>query len=149
MKELGVVALLAMVAGCGLESLPADARETAARIAHASRLEERKPGNPLRRVEDEATASRDRQQCSRWVYDANNIASDLGAMKPANQQEWGNRCYQYACSYQGKIDAEGKKQSIVVNAGGWISLADENQGTRYFVSSERLPDFLAACDCCE
>lgn len=102
------------------------------------------------KVSDKTTAQRDAAECSRWVYQETNLTSDLGKMRPAEQEEWGRRCYQFSCAYEGNALIAGKKQRVTINAGGWISLANEKgKDIQYFVSDKTLPGFLATCDCCE
>jgi hypothetical protein len=105
-------------------------------------------GITLRRVIDAHAINRDQKVCSEWDYAPERFAADLGSMRRVDAQEWYRACYQYACSYQGEVELQGRTSRAEVSAGGWISLTHGGQ-TQYFVSDHKRPGFLAGCNCCE
>lgn len=162
MKILVLAALLfsvtAISLGCGSEQVPThetkkDSHHDDSQVVLKEQeiaSSEINPSDKFIKVSDKATAQRDAAECSRWVYQKTNLVSDLEKMRPAGQEEWGRRCYQFSCAYEGNAFIAGKKQKVTINAGGWISLANEKgKDIQYFLSSKTLPGFLAACDCCE
>lgn len=93
----------------------------------------------LQRIDELATAERDREQCNSWNFDEQELQVDLAKMRPVAQAKWGRTCYQYSCSYQGKTQIEGTEKFLVVNAGGWMSLV--KTGVRS--TSQATSNFLA------
>jgi hypothetical protein len=107
-------------------------------------------GTTFLRVEDPSLIARDKKECDAWQYSETQFSSDFKEMKEITQEEWGRRCYQYACSYSGGTELDGRTYAVDINAGGWLRVSDPStKVVQYFASSSKSSSFLAACDCCE
>lgn len=133
---------------------------TATLIAACGRAEDSKLINPVTEKSvdqegpglqmDPALAERDHAVCLNWNYDKQFLSSDLAAMRPATIEEWGRKCYQYACSTVLPVVENGVEQLFEVNAGGWIMIrSKENRDVKIYISERKQERFLAACNCCE
>lgn len=102
------------------------------------------------RTEDAALIDRDRGECKTWDYDPSTVSADAAEMEMISQEEWGRKCYQYACSYKGELEIDGKSYASEVNAGGWIRIISNNPSSTHYLASTKSSDaFLAWCNCCE
>lgn len=147
MKAQITATLIIVLSGCSSNQENLDASAATNNDGQASPLAQSQKSK-LRRVEEAATAERDRKECGSWIYDEQKLQVDLAEMRPVQQEEWGRVCYQYSCSYQGKMQVEGVEKFLVVNAGGWMSSSEDGR-TEYFASDKQLPGFIAWCNCCE
>lgn len=147
MRAFNLVVLSVMLCGCMQRDEPAVVAVGNVNSVPASSAEQSAKGK-FQRFEDNATAERDRKECASWTYDEGRVLADLGQMNPVSQEEWGRICYRYSCAYQGSMQIDGVDRTLVVNAGGWISVSGDGH-TKYFASKKKFPGFLASCDCCE
>lgn len=95
------------------------------------------------------TAQRDASVCRGWKYDGSLLSGHLMSMQQVSAEDWGRRCYHYACSAKGVAVLAGSTYRVDVNAGGWMSLTSPDGATEYRALSHQTPEFLAACNCCE
>ena len=89
------------------------------------------------------------EPCKTWKLEPDDIENIMdGMVMVETMGEWYKSCYQYNCSYEGKITDGKDTFTIGIFAGGYVVLKSLEE-TRYFITKTKQDKFLAACDCCK
>jgi hypothetical protein len=143
LREMLLIVIAIQVSACQLSAPQSKESEL-------GKVDRTTTGQLVKRLQiDPALAGRDKAECSNWSYDERFLKADMAAMRPATIEEWGRKCYQYACSVILTEKKDGKERIFEVNAGGWITIKTADLGTNIYISEEKRQRFLATCNCCE
>ncbi len=86
--------------------------------------------------------------CEKWSFTEKDLKGLLKIMKKVEPVEWNAICYNYPCSYVGKVANNNKEYDITINAASVVELANDDE-VLYFILEHESEKFLTPCNCCE
>ncbi len=106
-------------------------------------------GPLTKKLEPKASPSDiEKSKCDTWQLHPNDLEGILEKMTVVSPVEWNAICYNYPCTYTGKVSNGQTTYDIRINAASYVILENKEQ-TLIFAAKEKLPIFITACNCCE
>ena len=88
------------------------------------------------------------ENANNWSFSIESVSNLLKHMRKVESNEWYALCTIYPCWYEGKVANEKVNYEILINAGGFVILTNEDE-TLHFILEDKSSLFIAVCDCCE